>query len=112
RCVSFFFSSRRRHTRSKRDWSSDVCSSDLGLSVAQAVTEATSIGEILWFGSSNPVRDADLSVPWSVDSAPLVAAHRGLAGIDGKIGRAPWRARARPAGSATSTQTYRTHGDA
>src|SRR5699024_11228293 len=28
----FFFSSRRRHTRSKRDWSSDVCSSDLGLS--------------------------------------------------------------------------------
>src|SRR5438874_6444979 len=25
----FFFSSRRRHTRSLRDWSSDVCSSDL-----------------------------------------------------------------------------------
>src|SRR2546421_9243457 len=24
----FFFSSRRRHTRSDRDWSSDVCSSD------------------------------------------------------------------------------------
>src|SRR5690606_40063972 len=32
RCVSavlFFFSSRRRHTRFSRDWSSDVCSSDL-----------------------------------------------------------------------------------
>src|SRR5207247_9247086 len=30
-CVLFFFfSSRRRHTRSTRDWSSDVCSSDLG----------------------------------------------------------------------------------
>src|SRR5207249_6585355 len=27
--VFLFFSSRRRHTRSKRDWSSDVCSSDL-----------------------------------------------------------------------------------
>src|SRR5699024_11271770 len=27
--VLFFFSSRRRHTRSKRDWSSDVCFSDL-----------------------------------------------------------------------------------
>src|SRR5260221_9377228 len=27
----FFFSSRRRHTRSLCDWSSDVCSSDLGL---------------------------------------------------------------------------------
>src|SRR5699024_12215147 len=30
--VVFFFSSRRRHTRSKRDWSSDVCSSDLAFS--------------------------------------------------------------------------------
>src|SRR2546429_5870493 len=32
RCVHvyfFFFSSRRRHTRCSRDWSSDVCSSDL-----------------------------------------------------------------------------------
>src|SRR5690349_22886931 len=28
-CRYFFFSSRRRHTRSLRDWSSDVCSSDL-----------------------------------------------------------------------------------
>src|SRR5207302_3258168 len=27
----FFFSSRRRHTRFSRDWSSDVCSSDLFL---------------------------------------------------------------------------------
>src|SRR5260221_3699560 len=27
--VGFFFSSRRRHTRSLCDWSSDVCSSDL-----------------------------------------------------------------------------------
>src|SRR5256885_5617747 len=27
---SFFFSSRRRHTRLQGDWSSDVCSSDLG----------------------------------------------------------------------------------
>src|SRR5256884_4791049 len=28
--VFFFCSSRRRHTRCSRDWSSDVCSSDLG----------------------------------------------------------------------------------
>src|SRR2546421_2193313 len=35
-CVlMFFFSSRRRHTRSDRDWSSDVCSSDLNLDIAQ-----------------------------------------------------------------------------
>src|SRR5207249_6923115 len=31
----FFFSSRRRHTSSKRDWSSDVCSSDLVDSLAK-----------------------------------------------------------------------------
>src|SRR5437588_6584431 len=29
KATSFFFSSRRRHTRSLCDWSSDVCSSDL-----------------------------------------------------------------------------------
>src|SRR5690606_40601178 len=32
----FFFSSRRRHTRFSRDWSSDVCSSDL---IAAPVSE-------------------------------------------------------------------------
>src|SRR6266496_2689864 len=31
----FFFSSRRRHTRSLRDWSSDVCSSDLRFVIAR-----------------------------------------------------------------------------
>src|SRR5437764_4867581 len=31
RSLAFFFSSRRRHTRSIGDWSSDVCSSDLDI---------------------------------------------------------------------------------
>src|SRR3712207_3863990 len=35
--VFFFFSSRRRHTRYWRDWSSDVCSSDLDLALADDV---------------------------------------------------------------------------
>src|SRR5438046_10423760 len=35
-CCFFFFSSRRRHTRLVSDWSSDVCSSDLGVSAAGA----------------------------------------------------------------------------
>src|SRR5690606_39696120 len=34
----FFFSSRRRHTRFSRDWSSDVCSSDLMAAFAQNYT--------------------------------------------------------------------------
>src|SRR5215510_1289311 len=35
----FFFSSRRRHTRWPRDWSSDVCSSDLGYITGFAVND-------------------------------------------------------------------------
>src|SRR5256885_17163974 len=34
--VGVFFSSRRRHTRLQGDWSSDVCSSDLGGSLGRA----------------------------------------------------------------------------
>src|SRR5260370_13489642 len=40
--VFFFFSSRRRHRRFKCDWSSDVCSSDLGR------------GAYGWQGAENP----------------------------------------------------------
>src|SRR6266581_6161415 len=39
----FFFSSRRRHTRWTGDWSSDVCSSDLGL--VGAIPLVTQCGE-------------------------------------------------------------------
>src|SRR3989449_8236941 len=63
----FFFSSRRRHTRCSRDWSSDVCSSDLrlvgmdfkyrwyplGYGVRQSLTVA---GEILHdVGDADPI---------------------------------------------------------
>src|SRR5437660_9673371 len=37
----FFFSSRRRHTRWPRDWSSDVCSSDLSFQAALDLAIAT-----------------------------------------------------------------------
>src|SRR5204862_5283734 len=40
-CFFFFFSSRRRHTRSLRDWSSDVCSSDLLCPVGEVETRLT-----------------------------------------------------------------------
>src|SRR3712207_3128880 len=41
----FFFSSRRRHTRYWRDWSSDVCSSDLLAPVAAKLGI-----DLVWFG--------------------------------------------------------------
>src|SRR5947209_18648317 len=37
--IFFFFSSRRRHTRYWRDWSSDVCSSDLTFTASPAKYE-------------------------------------------------------------------------
>src|SRR5215204_7222266 len=40
----FFFSSRRRHTVSLRDWSSDVCSSDLLQRLLLAVEDADLVG--------------------------------------------------------------------
>src|SRR2546422_139984 len=40
-CVFFFFSSRRRHTRCSRDWSSDVCSSDLHPEVRAEAPQAS-----------------------------------------------------------------------
>src|SRR5207249_4129989 len=46
----FFFSSRRRHTRSKRDWSSDVCSSDLGKMVIIVLTLTAGCALLMWMG--------------------------------------------------------------
>src|SRR5206468_6783497 len=50
----FFFSSRRRHTRSDRDWSSDVCSSDLDRCVddLEAVIESSKISRFILFGAT------------------------------------------------------------
>src|SRR5690606_39661309 len=60
-CV-FFFSSRRRHTRFSRDWSSDVCSSDLVQDVpawaAARLLRARSVGlsrnETIFFTLPHP----------------------------------------------------------
>src|SRR5207249_8147750 len=54
----FFFSSRRRHTRSKRDWSSDVCSSDLEAMTSTFMTVATKVMkvEVIASGRRTPAR--------------------------------------------------------
>src|SRR5699024_11951381 len=49
--LPLFFSSRRRHTRSKRDWSSDVCSSDLGTTTS---TLSSAINQNAFFLSDIP----------------------------------------------------------
>src|SRR5438034_5679751 len=50
----FFFSSRRRHTRSLCDWSSDVCSSDLLWKKADAEDEAVGAAWDAPFGRGRP----------------------------------------------------------
>src|SRR5690606_39905358 len=42
----FFFSSRRRHTRFSRDWSSDVCSSDLSFSLLYVPKHGSTIEHV------------------------------------------------------------------
>src|SRR5439155_16086844 len=55
----FFFSSRRRHTRWPRDWSSDVCSSDLGATAATTVccrkVRSNERADQIRWGSRGPV---------------------------------------------------------
>src|SRR5690606_7132449 len=50
----FFFSSRRRHTRFSRDWSSDVCSSDLPRDIGQALIQN---GFHQWIAACDHVAD-------------------------------------------------------
>src|SRR5947209_14291141 len=45
RFLCFFFSSRRRHTRYWRDWSSDVCSSDLPLMIETVLDDPVGVPE-------------------------------------------------------------------
>src|SRR5699024_11748026 len=81
----FFISSRRRHTRSKRDWSSDVCSSDLPSLVVRFLSTPrfpkspqTTVQILLPASSSDPF--ASLPYP-SPSSFPLLRVLRRYAHI-------------------------------
>src|SRR5699024_11354450 len=85
----FFFSSRRRHTRSKRDWSSDVCSSDLPLVSRDGrcgSSVALSLGESEPRSCGDPVGRPTLSDGLSRDDCQARRKR--------KIGRASCRERA------------------
>src|SRR5204863_1789987 len=92
----FFFSSRRRHTRSLRDWSSDVCSSDLDPRDGQpaATDRANDLGEEGPQGKDRGehlVSPGDALVPEGLFD-PLGGQHVG------EIGRASCRERVESAG--------------
>src|SRR5690606_39992558 len=89
---SFFFSSRRRHTRFSRDWSSDVCSSDLGLTDALVATARDlpavplHVEELELEGGAAEVGDEDQHDGRSSDAS-------GAPSHDPEIGRASCRER-------------------
>src|SRR3712207_8457306 len=60
----FFFSSRRRHTRYWRDWSSDVCSSDLfgAISAVGGSQNATTSHERTNYFNTVPAEELDLAL--------------------------------------------------
>src|SRR5216683_2884631 len=60
--VLFFFSSRRRHTRSDRDWSSDVCSSDLAPTLHDLPVPQPAEGELLVRVEASSVNGFDMFV--------------------------------------------------
>src|SRR5437868_14211796 len=84
----FFFSSRRRHTRSKRDWSSDVCSSDLQhalVGIGNALAHEVFAGDAEMHGAARQLR-GDLACR-EIGDLDIVEAG------DGEIGRASCRER-------------------
>src|SRR5438876_3318103 len=63
----FFFSSRRRHTRWTGDWSSDVCSSDLGNAHALALKAD---GKVVGWGNNTY---SQITIPASLSNAVAIA---------------------------------------
>src|SRR5207249_5339853 len=91
----FFFSSRRRHTRSKRDWSSDVCSSDLGIYVsggASTVSNTTPPAAIA--STTTTIGSGATASNLTIQNNTITNAARAVA-VQGaaKIGRASCRER-------------------
>src|SRR5947209_9527716 len=68
--IFFFFSSRRRHTRYWRDWSSDVCSSDLYCRMpAVRAAETAAVGL-----TATASRTAARLAAWALPTWALIAA--------------------------------------
>src|SRR5256886_10497821 len=63
RCLLFFLSSRRRHTRFDCDWSSDVCSSDLNRAQQDAFLPWVENGIITLIGATTENPSFELTAP-------------------------------------------------
>src|SRR3712207_9317120 len=95
-----FFSSRRRHTRYWRDWSSDVCSSDLGYPQVGAAWVNTGALLARWNAAFALAERRVKGV--TVDLHSLTPAGSPTAGAMVEIGRASCRGRVEISGVAGS----------
>src|SRR5256884_5583402 len=85
----FFFSSRRRHTRCSRDWSSDVCSSDLDVPLAAHPAGALPVPLPLEVGDAFVLQ----RFAQPLHQRAVGDERTGLLGGPGEIGRASCRER-------------------
>src|SRR5437660_9806167 len=65
--IFFFFSSRRRHTRWPRDWSSDVCSSDLTVDALANANEVAPESLFTAFARVGRARSCEPSIEFILD---------------------------------------------
>src|SRR5699024_11624409 len=72
----FFFSSRRRHTSSKRDWSSDVCSSDLFVDVDDRAEDETTGQDDLFQVDDGHREDGEGTQQTCADARTIPPGHR------------------------------------
>src|SRR5690606_40424172 len=86
----FFFSSRRRHTRFSRDWSSDVCSSDLLGRMVRAHRENGGAVRIEIDDLADPAVVQHRGVEHRVDRRLVVAQRRSEERRVGKEWRSRW----------------------
>src|SRR2546422_2258711 len=75
----FFFSSRRRHTRCSRDWSSDVCSSDLTL--IEPKERARGVSELRLVAPVRRSSRSETSLPPMRSAAALVLTRNPLLAV-------------------------------
>src|SRR2546429_2907927 len=68
--VFFFFSSRRRHTRCSRDWSSDVCSSDLVIKLRGGLVVPTAPGLAAIHADDCALVTGERDNPWILRTNP------------------------------------------
>src|SRR6266508_3887874 len=80
----FFFSSRRRHTRWPRDWSSDVCSSDLRQAATAELRHPGSPAVAAWRAANPGEVGYHAYLQWLLDEQLRAAARR--AGGAGRAG--------------------------